>query len=124
MTTSNFRGGLVCNLCIVVDQEFADAYKLKEATEIIIFFRKLIDRISWIFRNIDWNGDGLSDNIGFEVISVSAYLILLCNMLLLIQSQLFSWSKVGPHTQQNTRDLMRDPSQQWVCKILQQIFAN
>ncbi|XP_035707298.1 disintegrin and metalloproteinase domain-containing protein 17 [Folsomia candida] len=67
---SSLRAGLVCNLCIVVDQEFVDAYKLKESTQVIIFFRKIIDRISWVFRNIDWNGDGRPDNIGFEIISL------------------------------------------------------
>jgi hypothetical protein len=60
-------------LCIVVDDEFVRVYKLSDSQAVISQIKGLVDRVSWIFRNIDWNDDGVPDNIGFEITNVKIY---------------------------------------------------
>jgi len=61
---------MICNLCIIVDNQFVTAYKLSDSSAVISQIKQIVDRVSWIFRNIDWNEDGVPDNFGFIVTNV------------------------------------------------------
>jgi hypothetical protein len=33
--------------------------------------RGMVEKVSWIFRSVDWNDDGMPDNLGFSVHKVN-----------------------------------------------------
>jgi hypothetical protein len=41
-----------------VDEEFAKAFEMTNEEEVVKMMNGIIDRVSWVFRNVDWNDDG------------------------------------------------------------------
>ena len=54
----------------MMDTQFIDQHG---SDQIDLKVRKMIDKISWIFRSVDWNNDGMPDNIGFSIVKVKFY---------------------------------------------------
>ncbi|CAG7815666.1 unnamed protein product [Allacma fusca] len=64
---SNRQGGYLCRICLLVDPTFQQFFKsTRNESSTLENLSYIIDRVSWIFRSVDWDLDDVPDNIGLE----------------------------------------------------------
>lgn len=69
MVTFLYRqGGFLCKVCLAADVSFRQKYleKIGKNGSVNNFLGQTIDKVSWIFRSVDWNGDNRPDNVGLD----------------------------------------------------------
>jgi hypothetical protein len=61
------KGGYLCRICLLVDPTFQKYFKPSQNdSSTLDTLSHVIDRVSWIFRSVDWDLDDIPDNIGLE----------------------------------------------------------
>jgi len=59
--------GKICDICLVLDHPFINSLFMGNVDDAKRRMSDVIDYVNWVYRSVDWDGDGQPDNFGFSI---------------------------------------------------------